>query len=70
MVVLAGCVSTFFTFNAIALGTATKVSLVEISYPFFVALFAMLLYREHSFNGQTLLGGLVIFLGIAMVLRS
>jgi drug/metabolite transporter (DMT)-like permease len=70
VIVLAGCISTFFTFSAIALETATKASLVEISYPFFVALFAVFLYREHSLNGQTLMGGLVIFFGITMVLRS
>jgi drug/metabolite transporter (DMT)-like permease len=70
VVVLVGAISTLFTFSAIAEESATKASLVEISYPFFVAIFAVVFFQEKAFNIQTFMGGLVIFLGIVMVLRS
>lgn len=70
LVVLVGCASTFLIFAAIAEGTATKASIIEITYPFFVALFATLIYRENTFSVQTLIGGLLILLGVIVVLRS
>jgi drug/metabolite transporter (DMT)-like permease len=53
----------------IAIGekNATLASLIEISYPFFVAVFAWLFFREIQFNWQTLLGGMFILAGVAIV---
>ncbi len=50
LVVLAGCASTILIFAAIAKGTATKASMIEITYPLFVAVFALLLYQEDTLN--------------------
>jgi drug/metabolite transporter (DMT)-like permease len=70
LVVLVGCASTLLIFAAIAQGTATKASIIEITYPFFVALFAIFLYREGSFDWQIIIGGLLILFGVLVVLRS
>lgn len=46
---------------------ATLAALIEISYPFFTALFAFLLFREVQFSWGIALGALVMFLGIGIV---
>jgi drug/metabolite transporter (DMT)-like permease len=70
LVILVGCGSTLLIFAAIAAGTATQASIIEITYPVFVALFAALLYGEASLTPQLLGGGLLILAGVALVLRS
>lgn len=69
LVVLISCVSTLLIFSAIAQETATKASLIEISYPLFVALFAAFLYREAALSWHTLFGGLLILAGTIVVLQ-
>lgn len=49
---------------AIARKNATLAALVEISYPFFVALFARLFFRETHLDPASLLGGLLIASGV------
>jgi drug/metabolite transporter (DMT)-like permease len=53
----------------IAIGekNATIASLIEISYPFFVAVFAWLFFREIQFNWLTVLGGVLILGGVGLV---
>jgi drug/metabolite transporter (DMT)-like permease len=46
---------------------ATLAGLIEISYPIFIAIFAYFLYKENQINFGTLIGGLLIFTGIAVV---
>ena len=70
LVVLVGCASTILIFAAIAKGTATKASIIEITYPLFVALFAIVLYQEDTLNRQTLIDGLIVLLGVIVVLRQ
>lgn len=70
LVILVGCGSTLLIFAAIAAGTATEASIIEITYPVFVALFAALLYGEASLTPQLLSGGLLILAGVALVLRG
>jgi drug/metabolite transporter (DMT)-like permease len=52
---------------AIGEKNATIASLIEISYPLFVAFFAWLFFREVQFNLLTILGGLLILTGVAIV---
>jgi drug/metabolite transporter (DMT)-like permease len=52
---------------AIGEKNATLASLIEISYPFFVALFAWLFFRETQFTWSTLLGGVLILGGVGVV---
>jgi drug/metabolite transporter (DMT)-like permease len=53
----------------IAIGekNATVASLIEISYPFFVAVFAWLFFREAQFSWQTIIGGVLILAGVGVV---
>lgn len=52
---------------AIGEKNATVASLIEISYPLFVALFAWVFFRETQFNWQTAVGGGLILCGVAVV---
>lgn len=54
-------------FKAIDSRNATLASLIEVSYPFFVAVFAWLFFRETQFNWPTVLGGCLILSGVAVV---
>lgn len=54
-------------FLAIGAKNATLASLIEISYPFFVAVFAWLFFRETQFNWPTVLGGVMILGGVTAV---
>src|SRR5262249_245913 len=54
-------------FKAIDSKKATLASLIEVSYPFFVAVFAWLFFRETQFNWPTVLGGVLILSGVAVV---
>ncbi len=47
---------------------ASKASLIEISYPLFVVLFAFLFYRTTP-TLPVLIGGFLIFLGSAVIVR-
>ncbi len=46
---------------------ATLAGLIEISYPIFIALFAYLLFRENQLNTGTIIGGIIIFIGVGMI---
>jgi drug/metabolite transporter (DMT)-like permease len=54
-------------YMAIGEKNATLASLIEISYPFFVAVFVWLFFRETQFNWPTILGGILILGGVAVV---
>lgn len=55
-------------FLSIAGKNATLASLIEISYPVFVAVFAWLLFREIHVNTRVIIGGLLVFAGVAMII--
>lgn len=55
-------------FLSIAGKNATLASLIEISYPVFVTLFAWLLFREIHVNPSVIIGGLLVFAGVAMII--
>ena len=46
---------------------ATLSGLIEISYPIFIAIFAYLFYRENEINIATLVGGILIFVGVFVI---
>jgi len=46
---------------------ATLVTMIEMSYPFFVALFAWLLFKEVQITWWTALGGLFVFAGAVII---
>lgn len=57
-------------FLAISDKNATLASLIEISYPVFVALFAWLLFRQIHLNVSVLLGALLVFAGVAVIILN
>ena len=69
LLVVMSCVTGagLLSFMAIGAKNATLASLIEISYPFFVAFFAWLFFREVQFNLPTILGGCMILGGVAAV---
>ncbi len=49
---------------------ATLASLIEISYPMFVAMFAYLLFREVHLNPSVMAGSLLVFLGVGIIILN
>lgn len=57
-------------FAAIGSKNATLASLIEISYPAFVALFAWLLFKEVHLTPSALLGGALVMAGVVLIASS
>jgi len=68
--VLSSAAGTLLIYMAIGEKNATLASLIEISYPLFVALFAWAFFRDVQINLGTLLGGAMILGGVAVVFLS
>jgi drug/metabolite transporter (DMT)-like permease len=62
-------IGAFLILWAIKQKNATAVSLIEISYPLFVALFAWILFRDGQLNWGMAGGAALIATGIALVAR-
>ena len=52
---------------SIADKNATLASLIEISYPIFVALFSYIIYRKGQMDTGTIIGGILVFAGVGMI---
>ncbi len=46
---------------------ATLAGLIEISYPIFIVLFAYFLFKEQQLNLPTIIGGLLVFIGVFVI---
>ena len=46
---------------------ATLAGFVEITYPFFIALFAYIFYRQEELHPGTAIGGALIFIGACVI---
>lgn len=55
---------------SIAGKNATFASLIEISYPVFVVLFAWLLFREVHLSASVVAGGVLVFAGVALIIAA
>lgn len=60
-------VAEIFISLSIVSKNASLAGLVEITYPLFIALFAFLIFKESQLTLPTLLGGLLILVGVAVV---
>ncbi len=60
-------IATVLLLLSIGSKNATLASLVEISYPLFVALFTFVIFRENHVNASVLAGAVLIFAGIALI---
>jgi drug/metabolite transporter (DMT)-like permease len=65
--VVTSAIGALLIYMAIGEKNATLASLIEISYPFFVAIFAWVFFRETQFNLATIVGGLMILGGVGVV---
>lgn len=68
--VVSSAAGTLLIYMAIGEKNATLASLIEISYPLFVALFAWAFFRDVQINLGTILGGAMILGGVAVVFLS
>lgn len=57
----------YLTYAAMGAKNPTLVSLIEISYPIFVVLFAWLFFGEIQLNAVTLCGGLLVLAGVTVI---
>lgn len=48
----------------------TYAAIGEIAYPVFVPLFAWLLFRDKQWDGATVIGGALVFLGLGIIIYS
>jgi drug/metabolite transporter (DMT)-like permease len=58
----------FLTYAAMSAKNPTLASLIEISYPLFVVLFAWLFFREMELNTMTICGGLLVIVGVTVII--
>ncbi len=63
---LASNIASLAILHSIIKVNATVASFIEISYPFFVALFCYMLYNE-TFNVRLIIGGLMTIVGVLIM---
>ena len=68
LTILLAVIANFWILKSIQLLGATTASSFEISYPFFVAIFSMLLFGARL-SLPVVMGGMLIFLGSIVIIR-
>jgi len=68
--IVADVITTFLIVFAIKQSNATVASMVEISYPLFVALFSWLLFKENTINSWTIVGFTFVLLGVGVIFHT
>ena len=68
LIALTSLAGTVFLYLAVRGRNATLASLIEISYPAFVAVFAWLLFREWQLNTGVLLGAVLVATGSVLII--
>jgi len=68
--VITAMVAALLIFMSIQAKNATVASLIEVTYPFFTAFFAWILFRQNTLNLATLVGGLLILAGVVIIARG
>jgi len=58
----------YLTYAAMGAKNATLASLIEISYPLFVVLFAWLFFHQMEMHPITIAGGLLVLAGVAVII--
>ncbi len=67
---LTSLVGSVLLFAAIGSKNATLVSLIEVSYPAFVALFTWILFREMHLTTSAIIGGVLVISGVVLIASS
>ena len=65
---LTSVLASVLLFLSIGNKNATLASLIEITYPAFVVVFAWVLFRQMHLNASVLVGGLMIMAGAALII--
>ena len=65
---LTSLLGSWLLYVSIGQKNATLASLIEISYPVFVALFAYVLFRETALDALTLVGAALVFVGVGIII--
>ena len=65
---LTSLLGSWLLYVSIGQKNATLASLIEISYPVFVALFAYVLFRETTLDALTLIGATMVFAGVGLII--
>ena len=60
-------IGNFLILNSVVEKNATLATLIEITYPLFVALFAFLILKEAQLNWGTAFGGALVFIGVITI---
>ena len=63
-------IATIALYKAIDSSNATLASLIEISYPVFVALFAIVIFKENHLDWATVVGGMLVLSGTALIIYN
>lgn len=69
-IALTSLAGTVLLYLAVRGRNATLASLIEISYPAFVAVFAWLIFREWQLNAGVLLGAGLVFAGTTLIILN
>lgn len=59
-----------FVFLAISSKNATLASLIEITYPVFVAFFSYVLFKQVHVNASVVLGGILVIAGAGLIIYN
>ena len=68
VMIFTNIIASLALYKAIEGSNATLASLIEISYPVFVALFAIILFKENHLDWSTVIGGLLVLSGTAIII--
>jgi drug/metabolite transporter (DMT)-like permease len=70
LAVVAAASAGLLIFMSIEAKNATVASLIEVSYPLFTAFFVWAFFRQNTINVATVIGALLIFVGVVIVARG
>ena len=65
---LTSLIASILLFMSIESKNATLASLIEITYPVFVALFSFILFKHTHINPRVMLGGLLVITGAGIII--
>ena len=70
VVMFTSIIASVAVYKAIHGSNATLASLIEISYPVFVALFAIVMFKENHLDWSTIVGGLLVLSGTGLIIYN
>lgn len=62
--------ASYSLYKAIQMHNPVHAGLLEITYPIFIAVFALIIFQENHFNWGTIVGGFLIILGAGTIIYT